>query len=225
MTKLKNLQDEIKRCTLDILIDKGYTLVKAKEVIESIKNFNVYETKTGFRIEALVEGYKIIVFHHTDNIRGDFYSDEKDPNTTTKTVTIQDENNALIQGRMVNAFEHQTNERIQKLENWVSTLQSLVDVNTEDINAIHGEFKSLDTLNDDIECRIKKLEKGNEALEKHDTTNYKRINNLKEEYSRLIKCNNRNATTLNVLYNTIKNYGCGLSERLLEIEQKENPSK
>lgn len=207
-THLKNLQDEIKRCTLDILIDKGYTLDKAKEAIDNIKNFNVYEVETGFRIEALVDEYKI---------RVDFYSEEKDHKPTTKTVTIQDENDALNKGRIVSAFEYQTNERLQKLENWLSTLQSLVDVNTEDINAIHGTFKSLDTLNDDIESRLNKIEK-------HDKFNRKTLKILQDEYTQLIKCNNRNATTLNDLYNTIKNFGCGLSERLLEKEQKQNPS-
>lgn len=168
VTHLKNLQDEIKRCTLDILIDKGYTLDKAKEAIDNIKNFNVYEVETGFRIEALVDEYKIIVFHHTDNIKVTFYSEEKDPNRQQKLNTIQVNNEAFNQGRIVSTFEQQTNERLQKLEKCVSDLHS--------------------------------------------------------EYTRLVRCNNRNATTLNDLYNTIKNYGCGLSERLLENEQRENPS-
>lgn len=61
-TQLKILQDEIKRCTLDILIDEGYTLDKAKGAIECIKDFHVYEQETGFRIKTSVDDFKHICF-------------------------------------------------------------------------------------------------------------------------------------------------------------------
>lgn len=142
-TQLKYIQEELKRCAFEVLIGREYTVGKATSAIQRIKNFNVYETETGFRIETIVDDYKITVFHHNDRTKVEFFSE-------------------------VNKDEQTEKERIQKLEKCVSDLHS--------------------------------------------------------EYTRLVRCNNRNATELYDLYNTIKSYGCGLSERLLEKEQKQNPS-
>ena len=151
-TELKQLLDEIKYNTRAILTNKGYTVDKANEAIESIKNFKVTEIATGFRIETLVDDFKIIVFYHTDKTEVTFYSEEKEPKPTTKTVIIQDENDALNQGRIVSAFEHQTNDRLEKFENWLSSLQSLVDT-------------VADNLNDDVKERVQNLEKHLKCVE------------------------------------------------------------
>ena len=151
--QLINLLTEVKTSAFSVLMDKGYTKDKADKSIENINKFEVIKTDLGFRIEVLVDDYRIIVCHYSDETKLLFYStDEIDINPTTKTVTIQDENDALNQGRIVSAFEQQTNDRLQKLENWLSSLQSLVDT-------------VADSLNDDVKERVQNLEKHLKCVE------------------------------------------------------------
>lgn len=70
---------------------------------------------------------------------------EKEPKSTTKTVNIN-------QGRTVKTFEQQTIDRLKKLENWLSSLQSLVDTVT-------------DSLNDDVKERVQNFEKHLKCVE------------------------------------------------------------
>ena len=97
---LKNLQEEIKRCAFSLLIDNGYTDREAQNAIEKIKNFNVYEIETGYKIESLVDNYKVIVFHHKGEVNVTFYDEE--------------------------SKEQTDKERIQKLENRLSDLLEIV---------------------------------------------------------------------------------------------------
>lgn len=142
---LKICLQKLKACALCLLMDKGYTKDKAYKAVETIKNFNVYETKTGFKIETLAEGFKTTIFLHTDNLEVKFYSEE-----------TKDENDALEQGRIVSAFESQINDRLQKLENQVTNLQTLIQDTSiiqdaltrqhnlkESINAINSKLKWL----------------------------------------------------------------------------------
>lgn len=115
--QLKNLQEEIKRCAYSLLIDKSYTVEEAQNAIEKIKNFNVYETETGYRIETLVDNYKVIVFHHKGEVNVTFYDEE--------------------------SKEQTEKERIQKLENWCSCLQSLIDDNRHKTHSLQDNIKAI----------------------------------------------------------------------------------
>lgn len=86
--QLKNLLTEIKTCAFSVLMDKGYTKEKADKSIAKIKNFDVYETETGFRIETLVDEYEIAVFHHNDEIKVAFYCDEEHKMRTKNSYQI-----------------------------------------------------------------------------------------------------------------------------------------
>lgn len=120
-TQLKYLQDEIKRCARAVLIDKGYTVSSSNDAIERIKDFHVYETETGYRVEALVDDYKVIVFHHKDEIKVVFSSEAKES-------------------------EQSVIDRIQKLENWCSCLQSLIDDNRHKTHSLQEAIKVINRM-------------------------------------------------------------------------------
>lgn len=126
--QLNRLQEELKACVVNVLVDNGYDNEKAKKSVEYIKNFNVYETETGFRVDTLVDDYKISVFHHKYE---------------TRSVTMYKE---------LSDDDKPISERFQKLENWLSSLQSLVDT-------------VADSLNDDVKERVQNLEKHIKCVE------------------------------------------------------------
>ena len=103
--QIKRLQDELKACAVSVLVDNGYDNEKAKKSVECIKNFNIYETVTGYRVDTLVDDYKISVFHHKYETR-----------VQTMYKKLFDNDNTISDN------DKSISDRFQKLENWVSSL-------------------------------------------------------------------------------------------------------